>query len=134
MKKVLLFSSGFVAGIIAIILVAILINIGNQPNYGLSGLTVFPKKGECIKTSGEIEVFQVLKPNMALARTGDFPDGIVVLLVNYDDKSYYDEQKIKIPADKCARQRGTYQYTTKDETIKTVPAVVIEEYDQKNSE
>jgi hypothetical protein len=31
MKKILLFSSGFVAGIIATILVAILINVENQP-------------------------------------------------------------------------------------------------------
>jgi hypothetical protein len=46
---------------------------------------------------------------MALARTGDFSDGIVVLLVNYDGKYYYDEQKIKIPTDKCARQKGAYQ-------------------------
>ena len=132
MKKVLLFSSGFVAGIIATILVAILINVGNQPNDGLLGLTVFPEKGECITTRGEIEVFQVLKPNMALARTGDFSDKIVVLLVNYDGKYYYDEQKIKIPADKCARQKGTYQYATKNNIVKTVPAVVIEEYDRKN--
>jgi len=126
MKKVLLFSSGFVAGIIVTILVLILINARNQSSYGLPGLTAFPEKGECIKTRGEIVVFQVLKPNMALAKTGDFSDGIVVLLVNYDGKSYYDEQKIKIPADKCARQKGTYQYTTKGEIIKTVPAVVIE--------
>jgi hypothetical protein len=132
MKKVLIFSGGFVAGIIATILVAILINFSNQPNDSLLGLTVFPKKGECIKTTGEIEVFQVLKPNMALARTGDFLDGIVVLLVNYDGRSYYDEQKVKIPADKCARQIGTYQYSTKNEIVKTVPAVVIESYDQQS--
>jgi len=132
MKKVLLFGSGFIAGIIATILVLTLIAVENQPNDALLGLTVFPEKGECIPTRGEIEVFQVLKPNMALASTGDFSNGIVVLLVNYDGKSYYDEQKIKIPAGKCARQRGTYQYTTRDDMIKTVPAVVIEEYDRKN--
>jgi hypothetical protein len=128
MKKLLLFSSGFISGIIATILVAILINIANQPNGGLVGLTVFPEKGECIKTKGQIEVFQVLKPNMALANTGDLlgVDGIVVLLVNYDGKSYYDDQKIKIPAGKCARQIGTYQYTAKNEVVKTVPVVIIE--------
>ena len=66
---------------------------------------------------------------MALVRTGDIPSGIIVLLINYDGKSYYDEQKIKIPAGKCARQRGTYQYTTRNDMFKTVPVVVIEEYD-----
>jgi hypothetical protein len=126
MKKLLVFSGGFAAGIIATILIAIFINSANQSNDGLIGLTVFPKKGECIKTQGEIEVFQVLKPNMALANTGDVLNGIVVLLVNYDGKSYYDEQKIKIPAGKCARQIGTYQYTTKNEIVKTVPVVIIE--------
>jgi hypothetical protein len=91
------------------------------------GLTIFPEKGECIATKGEIEVFQVLEPNMALARTGNILDGIVVLLINYEGKTYYDEQKIKIPANKCARQIGTYQYTTRRDNFgKTVPAVVIE--------
>ena len=50
----------------------------------------------------------------------------MVLLVNYDGQTYYDNQKIIIPANKCARQIGTYQYSTKNETIKTVPAVVID--------
>jgi hypothetical protein len=127
MKKLLIFIGGFVAGILATILVAYLINVANQPNDGLLGLTLFPEKGECITTKGQIEIFQVLEPNMALATTGDILDGIVVLLINYEGKSYYDEQKIKIPANKCARQIGTYRYTTKRDRIeRTVPAVVIE--------
>ena len=127
MKKFLIFIDGFVAGIIATILVAFLINVANEPNESLIELTIFPEKGECITTENEIEVFQVLKPNMALATTGNILDGIVVLLVNYESKTYYDEQKINIPANKCARQIGTYQYTTKNERVKTVPAVVIEQ-------
>jgi len=61
---------------------------------------------------------------MALAWTGD--NRIVVLLMNNEGLSYYDEQKIEIPSTKCARQIGSYQYPTKDEIVKTVPAVVIE--------
>lgn len=127
-KKVLLFISGFVTGIVVTILVAVLISIANQPNDGFPGLTLFSEKGECITTYGEIEVMQVLAPNAALAWTGDFfySDRILVLLINYDDKYYYDEQKIRIPLGKCARQIGTYQYTAKNEMVKTVPAVVIE--------
>ena len=127
MKKFLIFISGFVAGIITTFLVVYLNNVENQPNDGLLGLTVFPEKKECIKTKNEIEIFQVLKPNMALAKTGNILDGIVVLLINYDGNSYYDQQKIKIPANKCARQIGIYRYTTRQDGFeKTVPAVVIE--------
>ena len=128
MKKFLIFIGGFVAGILATIFAGYLIAIANKPiDNGLLGLKVFPEKGECITTKEEIEIFQVLEPNMALARTGDLLDGMVVLLVNYDSKTYYDEQKIKIPTNKCARQIGTYQYTTKKDNFeKTVPAVVIE--------
>ena len=127
MKKFLIFIAGFVVGVLATFLLTFVINVANQPNDGLFGLTIFPEKGECITTKGEIEVFQVLEPNMALAWTGDYRDRIVVLLINYEGKTYYDEQKVRIPANKCARQIGTYQYTTrKDNFGKTVPAVVIE--------
>ncbi|MDR2887342.1 MAG: hypothetical protein LBV26_04975 [Bacteroidales bacterium] len=144
MKKFLVFTGGFVAGVIVIILISLLINLANQPNDGFPGLTVFSEKGECISTEyektdydidrmrrvttvvNEIEIFQVLAPNVALATTGDGLDGILVLLVNYDGESYYDDQKIKIPAGKCTRQIGTYQYTTESKFQKTVPAVVIE--------
>ena len=128
MKKALLFISGFVTGIVATILVAILISTTNQSNDGFPGLTLFSEKGECRTTSGEIEVMQVLAPNVALAWTGGlfYSDRILVLLINYDDKSYYDEQKIKFPSGKCARQIGTYRYTAKNVMVKTVPAIVIE--------
>jgi hypothetical protein len=136
MKKFLIFIGGFVAGILATILVAFLITVANKPyDDGLLGLTIFSEKGECITTDGEIEVFQVIEPNVALARTlkygeygiREYSDEIVVLLIDYDGKTFYDEQKIKIPTNKCARQIGTYQYTTrKDNFGKTVPAVVIE--------
>ena len=124
MKKILLFGSGFVAGIIATILVAFFLYAENQLNDDLSGLTILPEIGESIITKGEIEVFQVLKPNMALARLPKI--GTVVLLINYDGKYYYDEQKIKIPAGKCGRQIGIYQYTSRDKFVNTVPVIVIE--------
>ena len=135
MKKFLVFIGGFVAGIIATILVAFLITVANKPHDdGLLGLTIFPEEGECITTDGEIEVFQVIETNVALAKTvkygkygnRQYSDEIVVLLIDYDGKTFYDEQKIKIPKNKCARQIGTYQYQTKNDFVKTVPAVVIE--------
>lgn len=126
MKNFLIFIGGFIAGILVTLLFAFLVSNSNQPNDGLIGLTVFPEKGECITTKKQIEIFQVMKPNMALAETGEYPDRIMLLLINYDNKSYYDDQKIEISANKCARQIGTYQYTTKMGMDKTVPAVVIE--------
>jgi len=141
MKKFLIFTSGFVVGILATFLVTYLIGVVNQPNDGFPGLTVFPEKGECITSKGKIEIIQVLAPNMALARTVhmdlervetyeqmlEWKNNIVVLLINNEGVSYYDNQLIDIPANKCARQIGTYQYTTKQDNFdKTVPAVVIE--------
>jgi len=125
MKTFLTFIGGFIAGVLVTILFAFLTSQSNQPNDGLIGLTLFPETGECI-TKNEIEIFQVVKPNVALAETGNYPDRIIILLINYDNKSYYDDQKIKIPSNKCARQIGTYQYETKMGINKTVPAVIIE--------
>ena len=58
-------------------------------------------------------------------RDYDIGDEIVVLLINYEGKTYYDDQKIDI-SDKCVRQIGTYQYSTRLDIKKTVPAVIIE--------
>lgn len=135
MKKFLIFIGGFVAGILATILAFYLYSGANRPNDGgLVGLTLFEESGECI-SKNEIEIFQVINQNTALAKTieyGDYgirnySDEIVVLIIDYNGKTFYDEQKIKIPKNMCARQIGTYQYTTvKDNFEKTVPAVVIE--------
>lgn len=148
MKKVLIFTGGFIAGVLATILVGYLVFLAHKPNDGgLIGLTLFTEKGECLTTSStrnscEIEILQVLKSNTALgfikyytdeqlygreetSRNYDTDNQVVVLLMNYDNKTYYDDQKIDITA-KCARQIGTYQYDTKWEENKTVPVVVIE--------
>lgn len=146
MKKFLIFFGGFVAGILATILVSYIIAVANKPNDGSLGLTAFPEKGECISTTSknkscEIKIFQVLAPNAALGnikyysdeklygdktyRNYDIGNDVVVLLINYDNKTYYDDQKIDI-SNKCARQIGTYQYTTNSKFEKTVPAIVIE--------
>jgi hypothetical protein len=146
--KFLIFIGGLVVGILATILVGYLMMISEKPiDEGLLGLAKFPEKGECLKTTSksknsEIEIFQVIEPNMALGnmknyldkklyggeiyRDYDIGNNIVVLLINYDGKTYYDDQKIDV-SKKCVRQIGTYQYTTKiDAFEKTVPAVVIE--------
>lgn len=58
-------------------------------------------------------------------REYDINNNVVVFLINYDGKTYYDDQKINV-TNKCVRQIGTYQYTAKIGIEKTVSAVVIE--------
>lgn len=146
MKNFLIFIGGFVAGILATFLILYLIAVARKPNDGLIGLTKFTQKGECITStqknkSCEIKILQVLAPNAALGnleyytdekmyggkthRNYDIGNDIVVLLINYDNKTYYDDQKIDV-SNKCTREIGTYQYTAKSTIDKTVPAVVIE--------
>ena len=126
------FFSGLIVGVLGTLLVLYLLYSPNNQTSdsssgGLYGLTIFPEKGECVPTGGGLEVLQVVKPNMALSYTDQGYDSrILVLLINYDGKSYYDDQKIKIPTGKCARQIGTYQYKTNMRIDKTVTAVVIE--------
>jgi hypothetical protein len=114
MKSFLFFIGGFVVGIVATFLFLYLIFVARKPNDGLIGFTKFPEKGECITTaqknkSCEIKIFQVLAPNVALGnidyysdeklyggktyRNYDIGNEIVVLLINYDNKTYYDDQK-----------------------------------------
>lgn len=126
MKSTLAFWGGVLVGIAATVLVIFYISSkGEIGDDGIPGLTIFNEPGECI-TKDEIKIFQVLKPDMALGSTGALFDGIVVLLTNHENQAYYDDQKIKIPKDKCAKQMGIYQYTTKKDFQKTVPVVIIE--------
>ena len=146
MKSLLIFIGGVIAGILGTFLFLYLISARQKPNDGLGGLEIFSKKGECITTtrknkSCEIKIFQVLAPNAALGnikyysdkklyggetyRDYDIGEDVVVLLINYEDKTYYDDQKFEV-SNKCVRQIGTYQYSTRTKFEKTVPAVVIE--------
>lgn len=100
--------------------------IVNKDEKKLSGITLFPKKkeGEILAT-GELRIFQVLKPNVALVKSGIFPNEILMLLIGEDDDLYYDNQKMNIPEGKSAKQVGIYQYNTKSGELKTIPAVKI---------
>ncbi len=100
--------------------------IVNKDEKKLSGITLYPKKkeGEILAT-GELRIFQVLKPNIALVKSGTFPNEILMLLIGEDDDLYYDNQKISMPKEKSAKQVGIYQYNTKSGELKTIPAVKI---------
>ena len=100
--------------------------IVNKDEKKLSGITLFPKKKEGdVLAKGELRIFQVLKPNIALVKSGIFPNEMLMLLIGEDDDLYYDNQKINIPNEKVAKQVGIYQYNTKSGELKTIPAVKI---------
>lgn len=149
MKKAGVFYLGLIIGVLGTLSVLYLMDIVGYQTYDdqpyddqpynaqsnddqsnddeIPGLTIFDEKGECIPTDREIEVVQVLGTSVALAHTHKYYDNrITVLLVNYDGKSYYDQQKVKVPSGQCARQIGTYKYSTNLGLEKTVPVVVIE--------
>lgn len=146
MKRFLIFIGGFIVGVLVTTYVSDRNVTPDEPiDDGLVGLTIFTEKGECIKTSSkskssEIEIYRVLEPNMALGtinnftdrkigdnyyRDHDYDNDVAVLLINYDGKTYYDDQKIDV-TNKCVRQIGTYQYSASIGKEKTVPAVVLE--------
>lgn len=72
------------------------------------------------------EVMQVLPDGSALATVEDYSNfGMVVMFLAEKGTSYYDDQKIDVPAGKRVMQIGTYKYMTRSEMEKTVPVVEI---------
>lgn len=90
---------------------------------GANGVTLFENPGECI-SADEFRVIQVLGWGDALATAGRFVSGTTVLFLA-EDGVYYDDQIIKIPHGKCAKQVGTFRYRTNADRSKTVPVVRI---------
>jgi len=147
MKSIKQLIIGFIIGVFATIIAMYIYSNSNNADDGISGLNFFENPGECItknskKKSSEITVIQVTATNAALANLRNYTDekgfrgeirrdydifnDVLVLLINYEEKSYYDDQKIEVSG-KCLRQLGTYQYQPlKSSSWKTVPVVVIE--------
>lgn len=108
----------FIFGIITAFFIVFLFVLGEENTE----IITFSQEEECIGKK-QFTVFQVTGDNMALA-SGD--NGIVVFLTNKEGKYYYDEEIIKVPSKKCAKQIGLFKYKTKDDRYKTVPMVSIE--------
>ena len=126
MKKLLIFISGIIVGIVLTIGASLFFAKQSNANENLK---FFETPTECV-TKKDLEVFQVLGDGYALAwEIGDLEisTGLVVLISDPEGKSFYDDQKIKIPKGKCARQVGVYKYITKNNMEKTVPVVEIME-------
>lgn len=126
LKNILIFLAGMAAMFILMLFLA------PKPTDELPGLNLFENSvQEKIITAKQIEIFQVIEPNKALAHTTNHPDKIfdpdelLVLIIGDENTSYYDDEKININENQYLKQIGTYQYITKSETQKTVPVVSI---------
>lgn len=129
MGKVLCFVFGFVCGCAFLLLASIALQRVSE-NGQSSGMTLFEEKGACISKKN-FQIFQALGTTGLAREKGtssfsDMYDGITVLFMNQEDKPYYDDQKIVIPKNKCARQVGIYHYETKAHDYKTVPVVIVD--------
>ena len=55
--------------------------------------------------------------------------GMLVFLVKPDDVMFYDDKIIYVNSDKCLMIDGVYEYTTKENVLKTVPKLkLVESY------
>ncbi len=127
-NRVFLFICGIVIGIILTITTIFIINnINSDDNV----IMLFETEGPCMNENS-FKVFQVYESGDALAKESrDFwdPMGVVALFL-VEDGPYYDGQIIRTPSsDYCIKQIGSYRYTTKNGTNKTVPVAAIRKRD-----
>lgn len=126
MRKFGLYLFGFISGII---ICTCFFTIKNQQimyenPYNLYGLRMLSEEGDCI-TSKNIRIFQVITDGIALATTSNNVYEDTILLLDDTGKLFYDNEIIKMPTKKCAKQVGVYSYETMQGIQKTVPAVII---------
>ena len=129
MKKWLIFGGGVLTGVILTFLFAFIF-FGSRSD-GDDGTTWFEKPGDVIEVDA-FEVFQVLGEDAALVqgKSHEFSSrevfrGAVYLLTNEDGKYYYDDEVVRVPEGKVARQVGIYRYQTESKFEKTVPIIQI---------
>ena len=124
-KKILIYIAGVITGVILVILFAVLFTRNNSAN---NGITLFEQEGDCV-SDNSFEVFQVLDTGDALAtemKQGfSVATGMTVLFLNDGKTSYYDDQVIRIPSGKCAKQIGIFKYKSNAGLERTVPIVEI---------
>ncbi len=125
MKKWLVYLLGIITGFILTIVFALCIN-----RYNNNGLEFFEEPGECMDFS-KFRVIQVVS-GCALAEADYY--STIVLIIPEENQEFYDDQKIVLENNQCVQHVGTYKYTTKNGTAKTVPAVrIIDGVEQTDS-
>lgn len=115
--------------------VRIINNIEYKSNKTIEGnnnfeKTLFDKPGDCVSRKN-FEVQEVLESGDAIAlEISETMSGIVltsdleVLILAQEGSNFYNNQIVKIPQRKCARQIGTYKYDDYG-TTKVIPIITI---------
>lgn len=95
-----------------------------------SGKTLFEKPGDCVSKknfeiqkvleSGDAIALEIMESNSGYVFTSD----LEVMLLAQDGKTFYNNQVVKVPQGKCARQIGSYKYQQYGHT-KVIPIVEI---------
>lgn len=105
--------------------------VKKNTNKKIAGKTLFDEPGECVSRKN-FEVQRVLESGDAIAlEISDQLSGLVitsdleVLIQAQKGSNFYDNQIIKTPKGKCARQVGTYTYQKYGDT-KVIPIVSFE--------
>lgn len=143
MKKWMIFVAGIVVGFVLAFLIDVISNKNpsgsqievvepevepEQESEDNEDIYYFEKPGDIIEGKS-FKVFQVLEDHAALvngeSRYSDAYTGPVYLLVNDEEKYYYDDEVVKIPQGKVLRQVGIFKYLTNRDILKTVPIVKI---------
>lgn len=130
-KFILTFVAGIITGVILVFAYGYCVAMSINNTSSNNAVQMFDTPQQEIKAD-KFKIFQVLQDGSALAsydevtsKEGYVDFGTVVLFPASDEVSYYDDQIISLPQGKCFKQIGTYRYTTKDGTEKTVPAIDI---------
>ena len=120
---------GMVAGVLLVLVATNSFNDIQGPGNLKVKPVMFEKPGALISTNN-FRVFQGLSKGYALAvelEKGTYSNmesasGVTVLLME-EDRQFEDQEVIKMPKGKCARQVGTYKYSMTNGSKKTVPVV-----------
>lgn len=106
------------------------VNLPNSRKDLDKGITLFDKPGECVSRKN-FEVQEVLPSGDAIAKEiRDMSDGYVwtsdleVLVLANENNNYYNNQILKAPTGKCARQIGNYRYNKYGNT-KVIPIIAF---------
>lgn len=125
-KFILTYVAGIVTGVVLTFTVGFLVT-KLQARSSSDEIVMFDKPRGVVP--GDIfEVIQVMPDGSALATGCSFLSdnyGTIVLFIGDESTSYYDNQKIFVPAGKVLKQVGTYSYMARNEMYKTVPIVKI---------
>ena len=126
-KFFLTYLGGIVTGVVLVFALGFFMAMSQSKQSANNDVVMFEKPRGVVP--GKVfEVMQVLPDGSALAAVDDIDSGnmgTVVLFVGNESSSFYDNQNIKVPSGKVAKQVGTYSYMTRQEMEKTMPVVEI---------